>query len=222
MCNRFYHWLPLTLSWNPVLHTWNKRWQGILKPSVHRLCLWGQWQFMFPHFNPHEAVLMRGWGGSCNTENQSCVLGSCRILSLRLQSCSIKYSFFISVIILCANQGFVKNGDLFLSVMFMFLEFCIFPCFPVSGYKAKCQILPLRGEVLQQFLQSWWRQCLEFSEAACSEVLLTKRSRLHRLDLFWCSWPWIKKGWWFFSCRYCVCFGHWWSPTYRSITLSWV
>lgn len=95
-------------------------------------------------------------------------------------------------------QGFVKNSDLFLSVMFMFLEFCIFPCFPVSGYKAKCQILPLRGEVFKQFLQSQWRQCLEFSEVACLEVLLTNWSRLQRLDSFWCSWPWIEKGWCFF------------------------
>lgn len=137
-------------------------------------------------------------------------------MNLKLQSCSIKYSFFISVIILSANQGFVKNGNLFLSAMFMFLEFCIFPDFPVSGYKTKCQILPLKGEAFQQFLQSQWRQCLEFSE-----VLLTTSSRLWRLDLFWCSWPWIEKVWRLFHA--CVVYtsviG---GDLFRDITLSWV
>lgn len=105
-------------------------------------------QFMFPHFNPHEAALQRGWGGDCNPENQSCLLGSCRIWNLKLQSSSIKYIFFIPVVILCANQSFVKNGDLFLSAMFIFLGFCIFLVFSCFWLQSKVSnTTPKRGSV---------------------------------------------------------------------------
>lgn len=152
-CNRFYCWF--FLFWVAILlfipeikggrEYWSPLFTGCVSEVSDNSCF-----LTLIHMN------QLCWEAEVATVTQRIShLGSCRILNLRLWSRSIKFSFFIFVIILCANQGFVENGDLLLSMIFMFLEFCIFL------FLVKKQ----RRDMFQQGLQSHpVRQCLEFSE----------------------------------------------------------